>query len=144
MNFLIFDKDGDYPGRVTQSNKVFEHQNYHATLADHGYRDFVKIDYAGALDPSRYHIKRREPVERPVMPVRVSKTTVMAGGDDAAVFRGVPKNAVVEITLSDGTVIGRERVRADFDVPMPVSCTYKVRISLWPYRDFEVTLQGVT
>ncbi len=143
MNFLIFDKDGDCPGRVTQSNKVFEHQNYHTTLVDHGYRDFVKLDYAGALDPGKYYIKRREPVERPVMPVRVSKTTVMAGGDDAAVFRGVPKGALVEIALSDGTVIGAHRVSSDFDVPMPVPCIYKVKITSWPYRDFEATLQGV-
>lgn len=143
MNFLIFEKDGECPGRITQSNKVFEHENYHATLADHGYRDFVKVDYGGALDPSAYHIERGQPSARPVMPVRVSKTTVKAGGDDAAVFRGVPKNALVEVALNDGTVIGSQRVGSDFDVPMPVPCLYKVRITLWPFKDFEVTLQGV-
>ena len=143
MNFLIFERDGDCPGRITQSNKVFEHDNYHATLADHGYRDFVSVEYGGALDPSGYHVKKGELIERPMMKVRVSKTTVKAGGGDAAVFRGVPKSALVEIALNDGTLIGSQRVQSDFDVPMPVPCLYKVRITLWPYKDFEVTLQGV-
>jgi hypothetical protein len=77
------------------------------------------------------------------MPIKISKMKVKADGIDSAVFTRVPKNALVSVALSDGTMLGSQRVTSNFDVPIPVPCTYNVKIELWPYREFNASLEGV-
>jgi hypothetical protein len=58
MNFMIYEKDGDRPGQITQSNKVYEHENYHNTLHEHGYKDFVALDHSSFLSPDHNYIQK--------------------------------------------------------------------------------------
>lgn len=143
MNFLIYDdKDSDRPGLITQSNKVFSPEGYHDVLRERGL-NFAAIEHHTYLHPERFFIKDGEPVERPLMPVKVSKTTIRAGGSDAAIFSGVPKNATAICSVR-GAVLGSAVIPTGiFDLPIPIPCIYHVTIALWPYQDFNVDIEAI-
>lgn len=143
-NFLIFqDNHAEEDGRVDQSNKVFDPYGYSDLLSDRGL-NFIALDNEGYLPPDKIRIVNRQVVKRPEMHIQVSKSIIKAG-KESAIFRNVPKNAKVTIAVSGLGVISQD-VLPDtaFDLPIPVPCTYKVRIELWPWIPFEIDIEAVS
>ena len=142
MNYLIFNEDGERPGEITQSNKVFDPSGYDEVLKDAGHK-FIAIENVSYLNPAKFIVKDGAPVERPAMPVVVDKTTIKAGGNEAAVFTGVPKNAQASCTTSGLDIGGAIIPDGEFELPIPVPCVYRVTITLWPYLDFVCDITAV-
>jgi len=75
---------------------------------------------------------------RPAMAATIDKTTVAAGGVDYATVTNVPSGAEVLIAgqnegVSDGT---------DVELTFDISGQYVVKISLFPYLDWKVTINA--
>lgn len=141
MNYLIYDKDGDEPGRITQSNKVYQPEGYDGQLQELGH-EFVAIENPGYLNPDRFLIADGEPMARSEMPITVSKRQIKAGGSDKAVFRGVPIGAKASVSTG-GMLIGSDVIPSgEFDLPIPVPCIYRVTITLWPFLDFVADIEA--
>lgn len=143
-NFLIYQgKHEEQDGRVDQSNKVFEPYGYSDRLNEMGLK-WIAIDNEGYLPPDKIRIVNNEIVKRPEMPIQISKTTIKAGGKESAIFRNVPVNAKVIISVAGLGVIEQVQVPStSFDLPIPVPCTYNVKIELWPWIPYEVNIEAV-
>jgi len=73
----------------------------------------------------------------------VDKTTIKAGGSDAAVLTGAPKNVrcmvygvgdmLHDIVLPDG----------ELELSIPVPITYRVVLEKWPYQMFTIDIEAV-
>ena len=143
MNFVIYNEDGPEPGRITQSNKVFSPEGYDKLLLDQGLK-FITLDQPGYVNPDNFYVNVKDKVviPRPIMPIQISRTTIRAGGQDAAVFQGVPLNALATVTTAGMQIGGASIPSGEFDLPIPVPCVYTISITKWPYKTFTVNIEA--
>jgi hypothetical protein len=79
------------------------------------------------------------PVPRPDMPITVSKTEIVADGEDAALLEALPMPCRVRVATADhADVMDVADGRCELATTVPD--TYTVTVEAWPYRDFTVTI----
>jgi hypothetical protein len=148
MLFALYNEDdGDTGprGSIHQSNKVYhEPDAYHGVLKDHGHK-YVTSPIHGPVSPMHFmvDVDASQLVERPLMPVTVSKTTIKAGGNDSVVFKNIPKGAVMAVTVMNIPIHGEKVDTADRDFATTVPGLYRVAFDLWPFRRFEIDIEAV-
>jgi hypothetical protein len=136
MMYAVYDESG----RITQGNQLF-HDDYAGTekiMRDLG-QQWVKEDRR-LVSPDEWYIASDTLAERPVMAITLSAKTVRAGTSDAAVFLGIPKGARCDVGSGGNSVYNIVMDDHELEISIPVPCIYRVKFSLWPYRDalFEV------
>lgn len=137
MLFVIPDDDG----RITQANKVFEHEGYDKQLHDMNYK-FITADTSQIPAPEHWFVKSGKLKERPEMFIVVSKTIIKAGGVDAAVLRGCPIGATFSV-MTDGMVLDSGTLDdPDLEIPSLVPCRMTVLIDRWPYKTFKLDIEA--
>nr|DAH82766.1 MAG TPA: hypothetical protein [Caudoviricetes sp.] len=136
MLYSVHDDDG----RIIMSNQVFDAEGYDKRLLDHGYKKFVADMHPGLRSHDHWFVQNKGHVKRPKMWVMVDKICIKAGGNDAAVFRGITKGVRLNI-FGAGTLL-HDLVMDDAELQLhiPVPCTYRVTFEKWPYRSklFEI------
>jgi hypothetical protein len=93
--------------------------------------DDYEVHYPGCLyfgdsfhpNDVRDYVKDGDVIPRPEMPAQL----------DGDWLRGVPKGAVITIEGQEYTADG-----SDIELDFEFHGTYPIRVSLWPYVDFEV------
>ena len=133
----------DETGRITQSNKLYNPEGYEASIRELGH-NFVAHAGDAPNNIERFFIQSAVLTERPIMPITISKTEIQAGGSDAAVFLGIPKNAKITVTTSSMTIFSQAIPDTEFEVSIPVPCLYQITIDLWPFKTFATTIKATT
>jgi hypothetical protein len=140
--YLIHDADG----RINQANKVFitdrELKVYDTLLGDLG-QTYVKVKRAKRLvSPDHWYVASGKQRRRPLMPAVAQATTIAAGTD--AVITGIPKGAAIDIQAAGTTIYSVAALDGDeLEFQIPVVCTYRVVIRLWPYQDCVIDIEAV-
>jgi hypothetical protein len=140
--FMIHDGDG----RITQANKVFvsdkDLKAYETLLGDLA-QTYVKVKRAKRLvSPDHWYVGSGKPLRRPVMPAVAQAVTIKAGTD--AVITGIPKGAAIDIQAAGSTIYTLASLDGDeLEFNIPVVCTYRVTIRLWPYQDCAIDIEAV-
>ncbi|WP_316234678.1 hypothetical protein [Bradyrhizobium sp. SZCCHNR1020] len=134
----------DEAGQITQANKVFDPDGYGDLLADHGHSFVALPDVHHLPRPGHWHVHvgSQELRERPVMPVTIDKPTIRAGGHDTALISGIPREAKVGI-YAIGQLLHEVGETDQVEIAIPVPCVYRVRITLWPYKDWEAEIEAI-
>ncbi len=144
MLYAIYGPDG----RIIQSNKV-----WHAADADSKYdyglhdlgQKFVKRESEYVLSPDDYFVdvKVEELIDRPSMPVEISKLHIKAGTDDRVLLTGIPTAA--KYSIMAGSIeyqsgnLDENGTEIELSVPVPCSCT--IILDKWPYRTFTAKVE---
>jgi hypothetical protein len=140
--YLIHDGDG----RITQANKVFisdkELKAYETLLGDLG-QSYAKVRRAKRLvSPDHWYVGSGKPRRRPMMPAVAEAATIKAGTD--AVITGIPNGAAIDIQAAGSTIYSLAALDGDeLEFSIPVVCTYRVVIRLWPYQDCAIDIGAV-
>jgi len=79
---------------------------------------------------------------RPANPTTLDKTTVTADGVDKAIASGVPLNSVITLTDSTGSITTGTATTSSIDLIFDIAGTYTIRVELFPYLDFEATINA--
>lgn len=133
----------DESGAIEQANKLysFDEKDYDSRLHDDGQK-FIKVEKMSTLpDPDHYHVFRRRLRDRPVMPIKIDKTIIKAGGSDAAVITGIPRKAKIMVFAANELIFNLKDLD-ELEVPIPVPCIYFIRIQNYPYKDFTVSIEA--
>jgi hypothetical protein len=136
--------DGD--GRITQANKVFipeKDLKAYETLLGELDQTYVKVKRAKRLvSPDHWYVAAGKPLRRPPMRASAQAVTIKAGTD--AVITGIPKGAAIDIQAAGTTIYSVAALDGDeLDFTIPVVCTYRVVIRLWPYQDCAIDIEAV-
>lgn len=144
MLYAIYGSDGS----IRQSNKV-----WHAADADSKFEDglrdlgqkFVKSETPYVLSPDLWFVdvKAEELLERPVMPIEISRLHIKAGPDNFTRLTGIPTGAKFRIMAgSTEYLTGQlDPDGTEIDLSVPVPCTCKVILDKWPYQTFTATIE---
>jgi hypothetical protein len=131
-------------GQLTQANKVYDPEGYDKLLNDAGLT-FVAVD-TNTLPSSRdwyVNVTAKELIERPLMPIEVTKTFIKAGGADSALITGIPKQAKVMVAAAGAVLHTIDPLDAtELEIAIPVPCVYHVTISLWPFKDHVISIEA--
>lgn len=130
-----------------QANKVYEPDGYDRRLDEAGV-SYIKVNRPGVLSPDEWMCSTRKgsivPVHRrPTMKVSVDKMAFKAGGNDAVVLIGAPKDVAFSVTVQGSAVWTGTLPDGELELSVPVPGLYHVRLTRWPYRDFEVTIEAI-
>lgn len=135
-------------GSIHQANKVYDADglNYDALLHETGHK-FVTVNSPGLLPPDHWFVdvSAKEICERPVMgTVEVNKTRITCGDQDSCLITGIPKQAKARVTMRDGTEVYPPFVldAEQLEISIPVPCTYRVYLDLWPYKTLTLEIEA--
>lgn len=144
MLFSIHDDDG----RIHQANKVYlDPEKYPGLLNDLGHK-FVAENAPGPLSPDHWYVANGAHVERSMMPIEVSKTTIKCGQDDWVLFKNIPDGVSYSVTCAGAMLYPPEGTSDllggnELQISMPVPCRFYVSFKKWPYKDFNTTIEAV-
>jgi hypothetical protein len=140
--YLIHDAEG----RINQANKYFvadkELKALDGMLGDLS-QAYVKVKRAKRLvSPDHWYVASGKPRQRPVINAVAVAATIKAGAD--AVITGIPKGAAIDIQAVGTTIYSVAALDGDeLEVNIPVPCTYRFVIRLWPYQDRTIDIEAV-
>ncbi|MGB3042439.1 MAG: hypothetical protein WBB98_04565 [Xanthobacteraceae bacterium] len=139
MMYAVYDS----VGRITQGSELF-HEEYAKTesiMHDLG-QVWVK-ESRSLVSPDEWYVAKRALTERPVMQISLSTKTIRAGTSDAAVFLGIPKGARCDVASGGNSIYSLAMDDPELEISIPVPCIYRVKFSLWPYRDALFEIEAV-
>jgi len=129
-------------GQITQANKVYDPKGYDKLLDEQGHAFLaLQSNTLPSFEQWYVDVGARELAARPSMSVEISKSAVKAGADDTAVISGIPKQAKVTIVAAGAVLHTLDPIDA-LEIAIPVPCVYSITISLWPYRDCQLTVEA--
>jgi hypothetical protein len=138
----------DASGRIVQTNKVYDPPaDYEASISDLGHK-FVKQERSALVSMDHFYVSKDEISERPAMPIVISKKVIKAGGIDTVVLTDAPPNSDYSFDVNIPG-IGVQNVRSgklpdgELEIGMDMPCLFTVRISQWPFQDFEQKIEAV-
>jgi hypothetical protein len=140
--YLIYDGDG----RIHQANKYFvadkELKALDRLLGDLD-QTYVKVNRAKRLpSPDHWWVSSGRHKRRPLMKAAALATTIKAGTD--AVITSIPNGAAIDIQAAGSTIYSLAALDGDeLEFSIPVVCTYRVVIRLWPYQDCAIDIEAV-
>lgn len=135
-------------GRIVQANKVFAPTDaYHELLRQSGQR-FVTDATATLLPPDEWYVAgamTSAPAlcERPRLSVLTPRRSIKAGGGERAVLIGVPKAALVTMTMGGDQIYQGTPGESELEFACPIPGIYRVAIDLWPARLFVCEIEAV-
>lgn len=147
MFYAVYDAEG----RITQAQKIYAGPDHQKSIEDRMHdlgHKFVKQQRPGILPPELYMASTRPgsivPLHgRPVMRVSVSSTQIKAGGTDAAVLTGIPKDAQCTVHGAGEVLWSVPIPDGELELNIPVPVVYRVVITKWPYQDFKVDIEAI-
>ncbi|WBU27599.1 hypothetical protein OOZ54_12930 [Rhodopseudomonas palustris] len=133
----------DDAGRITQANKIFEPTpEYEGQLRDAGHR-FVTDPTKMIVSPDEFWVHKEKLRKRPDLSVLAPRRTIKAGGAERAVLHGVPKAALVTLTMDGVMLYQGTPGEAVCEFALPLPGLYRFTIDLWPARLFVVEFGAV-
>jgi hypothetical protein len=141
--YAVYRADGARPGEIQQANKVFAEdlKPYENLLGDLGH-SFAKANVAGLLPPEQWYVLRGDLALRPLMQAAAQARMIKVG--TTAVITGIPKGASVDLQAAGATVYSIAALDGDeLEFPIPVPCTYRATIKLWPFQDCNIDIEAV-
>jgi hypothetical protein len=142
-------EDSATPGRFTQGNKHYDpNDKYEDQIRALGQK-FVKANIPNLLSPDQWMASTRPGSivpyhKRPLMRAVIDKTTIKAGGSDAAVLTGAPKNVRCMVHGAGELLFDIMLPNGEFELSIPAPITYRVVLEKWPYQMFTVDIEAVT
>ena len=147
MMYAIYLPDG----RIHQCNKHYagedELEAYEKLLNENGEK-FVKRQMAGFLPAEHFFVdvNAEEIIERPAMPIEISKPIIQAGSnEDAAIFTGIPAGCLLTVMAANEVIqsiqMGNQDTELELFIPIP--CIYRVMFDKWPYRQFVANIEAI-
>jgi hypothetical protein len=101
--------------------------------------EFLLLD--SVATPDKYYVLNGEVLERPNSTTNLNKNSINADGVDSIIFSDVPKGF---ITISSKDT--RERIDGEIEntdtFSTTIPGTYAIYIHLFPYLDFEATIEA--
>ena len=79
--------------------------------------------------------------DRPTNPTTIDKTTVTANGIDAITLSNIPTNSTIEIKGA-GLNVNQVAANPTETITFSVIGTYTIKVTLFPYLDFEGTINA--
>jgi hypothetical protein len=150
MLYGIYNKDNpdEDEGRLVQVNKI-----WHTSDADDAFEDgvrslghsFVKRESEYVLSPEHYYvdISVEELIDRPDMPVEVSKKHIKAGKSDFTTLTGIPTASKFRIMAGNieyqSGKLDSNGTEIELSVPVPCTCT--IILDKWPFKTFTAKVE---
>lgn len=146
MLYAVHYTDGETPGEIHQSNKVYydDVKPYEDVLNNLGH-SYLKLNSPGLLPPDRFFVdvKQQQLCDRPLMQIAVSKTQIKAGSTtDSAVLKGCPAGAKFDITTGGVSVFSGLLDGTEMEIFIPVPCIYRITLDFWPFQQFAVEIEA--
>jgi len=94
----------------------------------------------GTADGSSHYVQDGSLTARPTMPAGIDQTTISADGVDSSTIIGLPVGAEISV---NSIVIGVIDESESFIFTTDVPGAYSVRATLFPWRDYEVTINAI-
>lgn len=146
MMYAVYNEDGS----IQQAAKVYDQPNYGRLLADHA-MPYASINSPTLINSDYWlvHTKTEELIKRPRMNIELNKRIIKAGSKDYALFTKIPKQAKWRIMGPYNMQLfprpGDPEIldATEFQLSIPMPCTYVVCFSLWPYRDYTATIEAI-
>ena len=134
-------------GSIWQATKVYDQPDYGKMLAEHA-MPYVAVNSPTLISDEDWYVKTstEELCERPFMSmIEVGRSVIRSGPGDSCVAKNIPPNAKVTVKMHDGTVVYEPFILDghELEISIPVPCTYRVSIDLWPYRTFTYDIEAV-
>lgn len=143
MFYGIYESDDTAtPGRFTQGNKHYDPDDRYEDQIHALGQKFIKRDIPGLLSPDEWYAMNNEAVKRQPMNISVSKTTIKAGVNDAAVIVGAPKEVSFNVFVGDSLVWNGTLPDGELELSVPVPGIYRVVLDKWPYRQFKIDIEA--
>lgn len=141
---LEYDKEGAEPGRIRHIAT-----SYSPLLADmlrEKGTSFIDTTEAIPVDIQRSYVLvgggsggGDDVRDRPVMPLSISGTTILANGHDAFVVLGIPPGATLSYDGSPAIPIGD----TSLEIAVDIAGTYTLLIECWPYMPWSGSFEAV-
>lgn len=141
-------EDSATPGRFTQGNKHYDpNDKYEDQIRALGQK-FVKAKIPGLLSPDQWMASTRPGSivpyhKRPLMRITIDKTTIKAGGTDAAVLTGAPKDVAFNVFVGSDVVWSGTLPDGELELSVPAPGLYRIVLDKWPYQQFKVDVEAV-
>lgn len=132
IDYVIYDDDG----RILQGGKTVE-----SMLDQQADTAVGRHVLAGIGGPNQHWVVAGNLVERPLLPVDISATSVRADGTDEVLVDGVPEGAEVLIVgpMKGGGVADGGLLHFSFSLPG----RYHIVCKSFPYREWEVVIDAL-
>jgi hypothetical protein len=137
-------EDSATPGRFTQGNKHYDPNDKYEDQIHALGQKFVKANIPGLLSPDEWYALDGEATKRPLMRVTIDKTTIKAGGNDAAVLTGAPKNVSFNVFVGSDVVWSGTLPDGELELSVPAPGLYRIVLEKWPYQQFKVDVEAVS
>lgn len=132
----------DSQGRITQANKIFAPApGYEGQLRDLGY-SFVTDQKRMIVPSEEFWVYKEKLRKRPSLSVLAPRRRIKAGGAERAVLHGVPKAAVVTLTMEGVLLYQGTPGEALCEFALPVPGLYRFAVDLWPARLFVADIEA--
>ncbi|NEV75647.1 hypothetical protein DYI24_01125 [Rhodopseudomonas sp. BR0C11] len=130
-------------GRITQANKIFAPApGYEGQLRDLGY-SFVQDEKRMIVPGEEFWVHKDKLRKRPDLSVLAPRRRIKAGGAERAVLHGVPKAALVTLTMDGVQLYQGTPGETLCEFALPVPGLYRFAVDLWPARLFVVEIEAV-
>lgn len=136
-------EDSATPGRFTQGNKHYDPDDKYEDQLHALGQKFIKRDIPGLLSPDEWYALDGEATERSVMAVKIDKTIIKAGGKDAAVLTGAPKDVSFNVFVGSDVVWSGTLPDGELELSVPAPGLYRIVLEKWPYQQFKVDVEAV-
>lgn len=136
-------EDSATPGRFTQGNKHYDPNDKYEDQIHALGQKFIKKDIPGLLSPDLWYAMNGEATERPPMEVAIDKTTIKAGGSDASVLIGAPKDVSFNVFVGSDVVWSGTLPDGELEMSVPAPGLYRIVLEKWPYQMFTVDVEAV-
>ncbi|ACF01840.1 hypothetical protein Rpal_3338 [Rhodopseudomonas palustris TIE-1] len=138
----------DDSGRIVQANKVFAPTEEYQEQLRHSGQRFVTDAKASLLPPDDWYVAgatTSAPAlrKRPNLSVLTQRRAIKAGGAERALLVGVPKAALVTMTMGGDQIYQGTPGEAELEFACPIPGIYRVAIDLWPARLFVCEIEAV-
>ncbi|BCJ91766.1 hypothetical protein IZ6_25010 [Terrihabitans soli] len=134
MTLLVYDHEGETAGRITRAVTQYLPE-LPGLLSDLGQRH-VTVD--GPVDMDRSYIENGLLLPRKPMPILVTKTLILADGQDEARITGIPKGSTIYV---DNNLL-RDFDESELTVSSTDRAVYNIRLVLWPWADALIRIEA--
>jgi hypothetical protein len=135
--YLVHDDDG----RITQSNKHYDHEGYDKVLADGGLK-FITINTPKVLMPDEYYVNEGVLRGRQPMAIRIDQQTMKAG-KTGVTLSNVPNPCRMTVSVGDLAVHNENVTDGSAYLESPVPGIYKISLDAWPYLPWTIEVECV-
>jgi len=94
----------------------------------------------GTADGSSHYVPAGSLTARPTMPASIDQATISADGVDSSTISGLPVGAEISV---NSIIIGVVDESGSFTFTTDAPGAYAVRVSLFPWRDHEGTINAI-